>query len=189
MATQNIFDLTDTWNNVATTFTAIKMNVTDTASASGSFLIDLQVGGSTRFNVTKTGTAVSALGYETIVGQGAFTTTGRGGFRMSADGVMFVFNTARTDFDRIQLGGSTSAFPAISRDGAGVKFVGADTTNVSWVKVPAVAVASLPAAATAGIGARAFVNNASAPTFGSAVVGGGAVAVPVYSTGAAWNVG
>ena len=55
MTTQNIFDLTDTWNNVATTFTAIKMNATDTASAAGSLLIDLQVGGSSKFNVTKGG--------------------------------------------------------------------------------------------------------------------------------------
>lgn len=181
--------MTDTWNNGATVFTAVKMNVTDTASNASSLLFDVQVGGVTQFNVTKTGTAVAALGFEAIVGQGAFTTTGRGGFRMSADGVMYVFNTARTDFDRIQLGGSTSAFPAISRDGAGVKFVGADTTSVSWTKVPAVAVASLPAAATAGVGARSFVNNALAPTFGSAVTGGGAVAVPVYSTGTAWFVG
>jgi hypothetical protein len=55
--------------------------------------------------------------------------------------------------------------------------------------VPPVAVASLPAAATAGAGARAFVNDATSPVFGSAVTGGGAVAVPVYSTGSAWNVG
>lgn len=51
----NIFDLTDTWNAGATTFTAIKMNVTDTASAAGSLLIDLQVGGASQFSVTKAG--------------------------------------------------------------------------------------------------------------------------------------
>jgi hypothetical protein len=55
MSTQNIFDLTDTWGDVGTTFTAIKMNVTDTASASGSLLIDLQVGGTSQFRVTKAG--------------------------------------------------------------------------------------------------------------------------------------
>ena len=54
MATVNIFDMADTWNNVATTYTAIKMNVTDTASASGSLLMDLQVGGSSKFKVSKT---------------------------------------------------------------------------------------------------------------------------------------
>ena len=50
-------------------------------------------------------------------------------------------------------------------------------------------VATLPAAATAGAGARAFVTDALAPVFGSAVAGSGAVNVPVYSDGAAWNVG
>lgn len=59
MSTMNIFDLTDTWNDVATTFTAIKMNATDTASAAGSLLIDLQIGGVSQFSVTKAG-ALSA---------------------------------------------------------------------------------------------------------------------------------
>jgi hypothetical protein len=51
----DIFDMADTWNNGATTFAAIKMNVTDTASAAASLLMDLQVGGTSRFRVTKTG--------------------------------------------------------------------------------------------------------------------------------------
>jgi hypothetical protein len=62
MSTQNIFDLTDTWNNVATTFTAVKMNVTDTASAAGSLLMDLQVGGATKANITKGGLLTLADG-------------------------------------------------------------------------------------------------------------------------------
>jgi hypothetical protein len=57
MATKPLSDLTATWNNVATTFTAIKMNATDTASASGSMLMDLQVGGASQFKVTKAGAA------------------------------------------------------------------------------------------------------------------------------------
>lgn len=48
-------------------------------------------------------------------------------------------------------------------------------------------VASLPAAGTAG--RRAFVTDALTPAFGAAVVGGGAVKVPVYDTGSAWAVG
>jgi hypothetical protein len=55
MTTMNLYDMTDTWNAGATTFTAVKMDVTDTASASGSLLLDLQVGGSSKFNVTKDG--------------------------------------------------------------------------------------------------------------------------------------
>lgn len=50
-----IYNLTDTWNAGGTTFTAVKMNVTDTASAAGSLLMDLQVGSVSRFNVNKTG--------------------------------------------------------------------------------------------------------------------------------------
>ena len=48
-------DLTQTWNNVSTTFTGVKFNVTDTASAAASLLMDLQVGGASRFSVSKEG--------------------------------------------------------------------------------------------------------------------------------------
>lgn len=53
----DIFAMVDTWNNGATTFAAIKMNVTDTASAAGSLLMDLQIGGVSKFKVTKGGGA------------------------------------------------------------------------------------------------------------------------------------
>ena len=55
MANALISAFTQIWNNVATTFTAIKCNVTDTASASGSLLMDLQVGGVSKFSVRKDG--------------------------------------------------------------------------------------------------------------------------------------
>ena len=50
-------------------------------------------------------------------------------------------------------------------------------------------VASLPSASASGAGSRSFVTDATAPVFGSAVVGGGAVATPVYSDGINWIVG
>ena len=50
-------------------------------------------------------------------------------------------------------------------------------------------VATLPSASTSGKGARSFVTDALAPTFGATVVTGGAVAVPVYSDGTNWKVG
>lgn len=50
-------------------------------------------------------------------------------------------------------------------------------------------VATLPSAATAGVGSRSFVTDASAPAFGATVTGGGAVATPVYSDGTNWKVG
>ena len=45
------------WNDAAVTFTGLKLNVTNTASASGSKLLDLQSGGTSRFNVDSFGTA------------------------------------------------------------------------------------------------------------------------------------
>lgn len=57
------------------------------------------------------------------------------------------------------------------------------------VKTTPVTVANLPAAATVGQGARAFVTDANATTFNSVVAGGGANAVPVFSDGSAWRIG
>jgi hypothetical protein len=62
----NIYDLSDTWNDGATTFKGIGLNVTDTASASGSLLMDLQVGGASEFSVAKNGELrFSSLGFAT----------------------------------------------------------------------------------------------------------------------------
>jgi len=58
--------------------------------------------------------------------------------------------------------------------------------------IPALAVytvATLPSAVTSGMGARSFVSDASATTFASNVVGGGANKVPVYSDGTNWKIG
>jgi len=61
---------------------------------------------------------------------------------------------------------------------------------VNLLQVPPVyLVADLPSAADAGVGARSFVTDATGPTFGATVVGGGAVKVPVYSDGTNWKVG
>lgn len=58
-----------------------------------------------------------------------------------------------------------------------------------YTKKTPVAVASLPAAATAGAGAELLVNDALAPAFGATVVGSGTVTVPVFSDGTNWKVG
>ena len=67
------------------------------------------------------------------------------------------------------------------------------TGNTGWAavntKLIPVTVASLPVAATIGSGSQAFVSDALAPVFGSAVTGGGTVPVPVYSDGSVWKVG
>lgn len=49
------FDLSQTWNAGAVTFTGLKLNVTDTASAAASMLMDLQVAGVSRLQFLKGG--------------------------------------------------------------------------------------------------------------------------------------
>jgi hypothetical protein len=61
------------------------------------------------------------------------------------------------------------------------------TTNAGVLVANVYTVSSLPTAGTSG--RKAFVSNALSPAFGSAVVGGGAVTVPVYDNGVAWIVG
>jgi hypothetical protein len=46
------FSTTLNWNNATTTFTGLKLNVTDTASAADSKLLDLQAGGTSYFSIT-----------------------------------------------------------------------------------------------------------------------------------------
>ena len=50
-----VLNITQTWNNVSTTFTGVLINITDTTSAAGSLLQDWQVGGASRFEFVKTG--------------------------------------------------------------------------------------------------------------------------------------
>ena len=75
LAGAGVSDMVATWNNVATTFNGIKLDVTDTASAAGSNLINLTVGGAARFSVTKAGNASIA---------GTLTQTGAATFKSSA---------------------------------------------------------------------------------------------------------
>jgi hypothetical protein len=65
--------ITVTWNNVLTDFDAFKIDVTDTASGASSDLIDLAVGGVSKFRVTKSGTgnfagALTVSGVTTLTG-------------------------------------------------------------------------------------------------------------------------
>lgn len=75
---QSLFDLAGTWNTSGTP-TALKLNITDTASNSASRLLDLQVGGSTFFYVRKNGFVNSGGGFQSTAGGG-------GGLALANDG-------------------------------------------------------------------------------------------------------
>jgi len=73
--------------------------------------------------------------------------------------------------------------------------IAASSTTVYLVATPpmvaggAFTVATLPAAATAGVGARSFVTDANASTFNTVAAGSGTNKVPVFSDGTAWRIG
>ena len=59
--------LTDTWNAAGTTFDAIKMSVTDTASQAASRLLNIQVGGVSKVSATKLGVlSLTTLSADTV---------------------------------------------------------------------------------------------------------------------------
>jgi hypothetical protein len=57
-----VLNLTQTWSNISTVFTGVKLNVTNTNSAAASLLMDLQVGGTSLFSVGKAGNATAPSG-------------------------------------------------------------------------------------------------------------------------------
>lgn len=57
-----IYDLSDTWDSAGTTFYGIKLNVTNSASASTSKLMSLQIGGTEKASVNKDGLGYFAAG-------------------------------------------------------------------------------------------------------------------------------
>jgi len=123
MANVPISNLTTTWNDGATTFTGVKLNVTDTASASGSLLMDLQVDGASRFEIQaknsaygtaariyKTGSTVGTLLVEQDVNSGTLGI--RRGDNNNVAGIKSAFweegssSATRVDVNGFSTGGS-----------------------------------------------------------------------------------
>jgi hypothetical protein len=97
--------------------------------------------------------------------------------RSSADGVMRLTNFGDTDFTRLQFGGTTNAFPALKRSGAGLLAVLADDS--AYANLYALNHMSTGAAASVGAGIIAY-GGTTATTVGAA---GGASALPATPTG------
>jgi hypothetical protein len=105
-------EINQTWNTTGTP-TLIKANVTDTASSSSSLLMDLQVGGVSRFSVNKAGQA-TVSGSQTVFGPAG---VGRSYINISA-GLNLASNmpfgwTSGTD------AAATSMDTVLTRDAAG----------------------------------------------------------------------
>jgi hypothetical protein len=74
-ASGSVFSQAPRWNNGAVTFPGLwLLNVTDTASLSGSLLLDLQVGSTSKFKVDKAGNVTATGTISGASGAGTFTT-------------------------------------------------------------------------------------------------------------------
>ena len=157
--------MTQTWNHASANPTAIKLNVTNTTSASTALLMDLQVGGVSGFKVAKDGTvttptAFNSTGYYSYYGQRFMFGNGAGTnfaiIKGSGSGVLQLTNSAEGDFDMLQFGSSSSSFPGLKRVTTGLEVKLADNSAYTTLKASKVTLTntiSLPstgAAATAG---------------------------------------
>jgi hypothetical protein len=61
--------------------------------------------------------------------------------------------------------------------------------NATIVKTVPTTLSALGSAATAGMGARAFITDATTATFNATAVGGGSLKVLVHSDGTNWLIG
>jgi hypothetical protein len=117
------------------TATGIFLNATETAlNGMGHNLMDLQRGGVSRFKVDNSGflttsSAIIVNGYISLPSSASISFSGQSQIFNSSDGVIRLANNAGTNFNRLQLGGTTNAFPAIARSGAAINFVLADDSG------------------------------------------------------------
>ena len=193
------------WDS-ATTFTGLKLNVTDTAGAADSKLLDLQVNGASKVKVSSGGTislgagsgaapsiqlatAGTATGfYGTTTNRWAFTSGGGPRLELGSAGILLSnINYYGWASGGNPAGGSPDL--ALYRDSAGVVKITDGSTGTGYLKLIPTTVGALTAAATVGAGTRGFVNDANATTFASVVAGGGSNVVPVYSDGTDWRIG
>ncbi len=182
----NALTITQTWNSSGVSFSGgLKINVTDTSSASTSLLAAFQVGGTTLLSITKGG-GINHSSYLGINGGGGVVFQSGGTNRAQIDNVVnFGVGTGRFSFGS-GVGGTDVGF---IRHAAGVVKVVDGSTGAGVLGLPTFTVSGLPSAATAGAGARTSVSDSSVTTFGTTVSGGGSTVVPVYSDGTNWKVG
>ena len=201
-------------NNTAVGYDALTANTDGVQNiAVGSLALDANTGGdyNTAVGYSALTTATTA-NYNTGLGYRAVnaTVTGAGNTGVGADALLLVTGANNTAIgylagDALTTGsnntiighGADASSATVSNE---VTLGNASVTSfripgltltfsVKYFNHGTLTVATLPAAATAGAGARAFVTDANATTFASIVAAGGANGVPVYSDGTNWRIG
>jgi hypothetical protein len=100
------------------------------------------------------GTLNATSGSVTAAATGGIRWSGRARFNSPADSIVTIVNAASTDFDRLQFGGTTSAFPALKRSTTALQVRLADDSAYSvldaQLRAQGTAPATSGAAGTAG---------------------------------------
>jgi hypothetical protein len=122
------------------TLTGLFLNATETALNGMSHnLMDLQVGGVSKFRVDNFGNITSSSNV-TISGQFIISSLGR--IQGQSSGVLTLTDSAGTSFNRLQFGGTTNAFPSIKRNGTAIDFRLADDSNFCNVNANGITISS-----------------------------------------------
>jgi hypothetical protein len=121
-----LVDGTQTWNNAATTFTGLKLNVNNTASNAASLLMDLQLGTVSKFSVRNDGriTASELVVTNIYGGNLVQLTSGAGRFDLAGD--LFITRRAAAN---ARLGIADAAAPVAQT--LSVQSVVAGTSNTA----------------------------------------------------------
>jgi hypothetical protein len=82
--------------------------------------VDVVVGGVARISIAAIGTITTSSAAFVIGGDTYLNGVSFAALRGTGAGVALISNTSFSDFNRLQLGGTTSAFPAIKRNATGI---------------------------------------------------------------------
>lgn len=178
--------------------TSSGLTVTGTVNLSGSgtanqFIASAQttnsltIGGTSATGLITLGRSTGAQTVNIATGANSFSAKtvniGTGG---TGSGGTTVNIASNTGVKTVNIGTNNSVGSTATINIGSTSGVSSTTTINGSLRQQTFLVYQLPAGVA---GARSFVTDALSPTFGAAVVGGGAVGVPVYHDGGSWKVG
>ena len=144
---------------------------------------NVSIASSSNVTIAVTGNTVATFASTGIYSLGLISATGNvygNAFISSGNGAGSISGTGNIT------GGNLFSTGVISTAG---NIYGGNIINAGLAQNRIYTVATLPAAATAGSGSRAFVSDSTLTTFYSNVVGSGGNSVPVFSDGTSWRIG
>jgi hypothetical protein len=151
-----VFSAIATWNDAAVTFTGIKVNITNTASAAGSLLLDLQVGGVSLVSISKAG-AVTAP----VFGTTASNATAVSIKNAAGHNAPYISNVLNF------LGSGSADDAAIAAYGAIALYPGNGTTAVLTIASTGIAFTAVNTTITSSITAGSLLTNTTSATTGN----------------------